>query len=461
MSLLGALNTGARGLGVASAGIDVTAQNVTGANTPGFSRRTLRTTQLDPVASKGLWIGQGAMASSVVRSTDRLLGVRLIDAAGAEASTSTLSDTLSVAESYFDGSTATGLSEAIDKLFDALGTASADPSDASQRRSVVYAAEVFSGTANRVATGLSQSLTNIEESLGANLDEVNAALEEIAALNARIGHAGADVGPADLLDRRDQLILDLATRVGATAQLHADGQAEVYVAGHAVVSGGDWREMSTGTNAAGESTITVAMDDGDFDITKGVGGAVGGLTEARERISGWADDLDALAFTFATAMNTQHAAGFDQSGAAGTDLFTLPTSAAGAAAAIAVTAAISDDPSLLALAGSASALAGDGENLAAMLDIENDDSLFSTGTIGAASSAITASVGSAVAAAESDAETQSAIVGDLETLRESVSGVDTDEEATHMLEYQSAYRAAAKVISACDELLRTLLQIGG
>jgi flagellar hook-associated protein 1 FlgK len=96
-----------------------------------------------------------------------------------------------------------------------------------------------------------------------------------------------------------------------------------------------------------------------------------------------------------------------------------------------------------------------------MLAIEDDSTLFTAGTARAAASAIVADVGTAVAAAETDAEAQGALLSDLSTLRESISGVNTDEEATHLLEYQAAYRASAKVLSAADELLRTLLQIGG
>jgi flagellar hook-associated protein 1 FlgK len=51
------------------------------------------------------------------------------------------------------------------------------------------------------------------------------------------------------------------------------------------------------------------------------------------------------------------------------------------------------------------------------------------------------------------------MVSDLTTLRESVSGVDTDEEAVNLLQYQAAYRAAARVVSAADELLQQLLQL--
>ena len=462
MSLLGTLQSGQRGLAVASSGIDVTAANVTGASQPGFSRRRSVSSQLAPIQQHGLWLGQGANPSAVLRSTDRLLGVRLIDATGAKASADTLAQNLRVVETYFDATNTTGLAESLDKVFDALGAATADPSDASLRRGAVHACEVFATTTSRIASGLADTRESLDQQLSTSLDEVNTSLAEIAALNERIGKSGAEAGPADLLDRRDQVILDLAGKVGATAELKADGQAVVYIGGHEIVAGGDWRALSVGTDAAGDTTLNVAMDNGSFNVTDVAGGKVGGLVQARAATSDWIDTLDQFAFTMANTFNTQHTAGFDKSGNPGGDLFSVTASATGAATGLSVTGAIRDDPTLLAFAGAATALPGDGDNLQSLLDIEDDTTLFAAGTNPRATiSDLTADVGSQVASAAGDVEAQTALVDDLTVLRDSVSGVDTDEEATHLLEYQSAYRAAAKVISAADELLRTLLQIAG
>ncbi len=461
MSLFGTLSVGARGLAVASAGIDVTAQNVTGAQTPGYSRRTLRVEQLPPVQQGALFVGQGAKAAGVTRAIDRLLGVRLVEAAGTSSEASTLSRQLSGVEGLFDATNTTGLGESLDLVFDALASATVDPSDPAQRGAAVYAMTTFASTVSRIAGGLADGLTGAEDELAAELDTVNATLAEVAQLNAAIGNLGAEEGPGDLLDRRDYLLTQLAEQVGATVQLKANGQAVVFVAGHGVVGRGDFRPLSLGTDAAGDPAVQVSMDDGTFDITSEVGGSVGGLVAARARIDGWATDLDTFAFTVANAFNTQHAAGFDSAGVAGLPLFDVGGTAPGSALGLAVNATIAADSSLLAFASAATALPGDSGNLEALLALEDDTTLFPVGTARAAASAIVSDVGTAVAAAGSDSTAQSALLSDLQILREGISGVNTDEEATHLLEYQAAYRASAKVLSAADELLRTLLQVGG
>ena len=55
-------------------------------------------------------------------------------------------------------------------------------------------------------------------------------------------------------------------------------------------------------------------------------------------------------------------------------------------------------------------------------------------------------------------EFNEAIVQTLNTTRDNISAVSLDEEMTNLIKYQHAYAAAAKLISAADEMLKTLLE---
>ena len=46
------------------------------------------------------------------------------------------------------------------------------------------------------------------------------------------------------------------------------------------------------------------------------------------------------------------------------------------------------------------------------------------------------------------------------SLRESVSGVNLDEELTRLLEFQRAFEASARLIATADELFQTVLNLG-
>jgi len=56
------------------------------------------------------------------------------------------------------------------------------------------------------------------------------------------------------------------------------------------------------------------------------------------------------------------------------------------------------------------------------------------------------------------AETSGTIAANLETDRTSVSGVNLDEEASKLLQYQQAYQASAKVIQVAQGIFDTLIQ---
>ncbi|OJF77568.1 MAG: flagellar hook-associated protein FlgK [Treponema sp. CETP13] len=59
--------------------------------------------------------------------------------------------------------------------------------------------------------------------------------------------------------------------------------------------------------------------------------------------------------------------------------------------------------------------------------------------------------------AQINLESQTAVMEDLTNLRDSISGVNMDEELADMLKFQHGYNAAAKFISVMDELLDTVI----
>jgi flagellar hook-associated protein 1 FlgK len=453
MGLMDAISTGRRGLAAASAGIDVTSQNISNVNTIGYSRRKVVQTTTDPVLRRGLFMGGGPAVNGIARATDRLLGVRLVAASGAASEAAAVHTALTNAEGHFDAGTT--LSDATDALFDSLSALTTDPSDTGGRRATVAAASTLAATVARIGNGLQGDLDDLDASMATRLEGVNARLGEVASLNKAIGRLGADLGPGDLLDRRDQLVRELGEEVGATVDFDADGQATVLVGGHAVVSGNEARTLRLDTSGA-TPELLVSAGSGALRVTSDAGGAIGGALSARATVEGWLADLDDFATTLATTVNAQHAAGFDRAGNPGGDVFTF--TAADPAASFAVSAALAD-PDALALAGAATASPGDGDNLVAFLALESS-SVFGGRTAASALAALSSQVGSDVSTAETDATTLDEQLADVDAMRDSLASVDTDEEAIKLIEFQTAYRAAARVLSVGDEMLRTLLAVG-
>ena len=62
-----------------------------------------------------------------------------------------------------------------------------------------------------------------------------------------------------------------------------------------------------------------------------------------------------------------------------------------------------------------------------------------------------------VSSAENDFERHSIRMDDMFELRSSISGVDLDQEAMKLMEYQASYEAAARVLTVSNQLLGELM----
>jgi flagellar hook-associated protein 1 FlgK len=72
-----------------------------------------------------------------------------------------------------------------------------------------------------------------------------------------------------------------------------------------------------------------------------------------------------------------------------------------------------------------------------------------------------ASIGVLSTTAQGQSQNEQVLVAQLQQQRQQVSGVSLDEEATHLIQYQHAYQAAARVISVMDSMLDTLINNTG
>lgn len=125
---------------------------------------------------------------------------------------------------------------------------------------------------------------------------------------------------------------------------------------------------------------------------------------------------------------------------------------------IAVREEIVNDPSLLA--SSASGSSGDNGVLLALLDLQDKD-LDSLGgqDFGDRYGEIVADVGFRVNSAESSLNSSMAVLDSLRNRRDSVSGVNVDEELVNMIRYEQSFQAASRYIAALDQLQDSLLAL--
>ncbi|MBI4617476.1 MAG: flagellar hook-associated protein FlgK [Planctomycetes bacterium] len=123
---------------------------------------------------------------------------------------------------------------------------------------------------------------------------------------------------------------------------------------------------------------------------------------------------------------------------------------------IGIRAAVEANVNLVAAARSN--LAGDGTNALALAQLsEQRVAAGGLRTLDESVNAILSSLGTQAAGARNLLENQNVLTANLLTQRESVSGVNLDEEGTALIKFQRAFQASARVVRVIDELLATLI----
>lgn len=465
MSLLSTIQSARSGLQSASTAIETTAHNVANVSTEGFHRRRVERGQHEQINRKGVHIGQGVFVNRVRRATDELLGVRMFEQMGISQKSKYTSKSLQQIESAFNEAESSGIAETLDEFFDALSRATADPSDSGLRASVVRKGEIFARAVNRTSDSLSNAMSDFESDMSEMMDNVNSIAKNLAQINTSINASGDSLGAGDMLDSRDNLVSQLAKEVGGQVDYAPNGTATVFVAGHAIVSGISHREMSLGTNSSGEPVIQMAVDSGNVVMTNNMLGKMGGLVQARNLVKDYLSTLDTFASDFADSVNTQHALGFDLTGSAGGSVFGYTTTSASpgqASSTLEFDSTLLDDPNGLAFSGSATGGVGNDDNLKSLVDIQAAN-LFNSGTTttGEFAADLIAEVGNDIAKFNGLSSAEGEHLSDLEGMMESLTGVNLDQEATDLIEFQAAYQAAAKVIRAANSLIDYMIETLG
>jgi flagellar hook-associated protein 1 FlgK len=108
----------------------------------------------------------------------------------------------------------------------------------------------------------------------------------------------------------------------------------------------------------------------------------------------------------------------------------------------------------------ANALSSSNGNANAMLALR-DAALANGHTATDAWSQALANVGVRVQSAQSAADISSGVATQTEESRSAQSGVNLDEEASRLIQYQQSYQAAAKVLQVAQSIFDTLLQAAG
>ncbi len=100
---------------------------------------------------------------------------------------------------------------------------------------------------------------------------------------------------------------------------------------------------------------------------------------------------------------------------------------------------------------------GDNRNLTVMAGLLDQGLIGGTTSINSAVNQLVTNIGIQTSQAQSGTTAQQAVLTDATNAQQSVSGVNLDEEAANLVQYQQAYQAAAEVIKVASNLFQSVL----
>jgi flagellar hook-associated protein 1 FlgK len=465
----GTLGIALTGLNAAQAGIRTTQHNISNVKTAGFRRQEVDYAALTPGFSGTAFYGTGVGVSTVrslysqFQDSQVLLDQTQLSRNESYAAQASQIDTLA-------GDANSGLTGAMEKFFNAAQTVASDPTSDAARQVMLSSGRNLASRFNTLATAFNDIRVDSNHEIAATVASINTYASQIATLSGNIARAEASTGqPAnDLRDQRDQLVAELNKLINVTPVQQGDGAFNLFVgSGQPLVVGTRAATMSSMPDATNPQYDVPALSlaggvTQPLDASMVTGGKLGGLMAVRTDVLQPAmQDLDRLAYEFATQFNSQHSAGFDKSGAAGgnffTDLSALPSPYTGAARMFAMDAAMTD-PSKIAASSSSAGSPGDNANALALAGLQTTASIGGS-TFAGFYAQLVARTATLASEADISVSAYESITSQARQAQQAISGVNLDEEATNLIRFQQAYQASAKAMQVASSLFDTLIGV--
>jgi flagellar hook-associated protein 1 FlgK len=481
------LGIGRSALSTSKKSMATTGHNIANANTEGYSRQRVIQKANHPVRDGNVMIGRGVDVSSVTRSHDELVQKKVYQATTDNKYAEERTNQLSQLESIFNEIHGDGMNKLINNFFNSFRELANQPENETLRSIVRDQAHIISDDFRRISEKVNELEDGINRKIDVALQDINALSESIAKLNVGISQLeieGRETG--DLRDQRDVAIEQLSQYFKVKTYSDDKNQFVVSAENVGAIVVGSTHQSFEGKYALGKDSDN--RDYPDYHIVikerprhnftyqfrKGI---LQGLVESRDTdLENLRKQVDSIAFQMIKGVNAIHRRGYiakqlplDQNGKpyndgsvakiTGIDFFQDVDEIKQAALKMRMNDLIKEDPKYIATALNPNS-PGDNRVALAITKLQHTKiASEGTATLEEEYLKTVGKVGVSAAKAKMGFEQSKGILAQMKSMRERISGVSIDEEATKMIQYQHAYQAAAKVISASQVMFDALLNM--
>jgi flagellar hook-associated protein 1 FlgK len=455
------INNALSGALAAQLSLSASSQNIANLQTKGYTRQGALLTAVGPDPSANS-AGNGVQVSALLRFSDSYKSHALWRAASELGQHSQSQPYLTQLERVLSDEDA-NLSGGIDKFFASLNAVAGDPGSTPLYQQVLTSAGLLAQRFNSLNNVFNAQLQSVRQQRSAIVDAANVEIATIAALNTRIGQANASgTNASALIDARDLAIDSLASKMGLEVSDQPNGIRNISLkTGQALVIDGVAGKLSASGGIATAQVFSVEFASAKFGLdTVALGGQLGGLSSyEKDRLLPLQQGVADIAKQLADKVNAQLSAGYTSAGTTpGKPLFVFtPGSNADM---LQITAGFQAGD----LAFSGDGTPGDTGNLQMLVAIKGQSINVTTlgdVLLGDADTQLVGKLGV-------DSQQNKASLTTAETVRshaygdwQATSGVNQDEEAVNLVEFQNMYQANMKVMSVANALFDATLAMMG
>lgn len=327
----GIFGIGITGLQAAQSGLLTAGHNIANATTPGYTRQQIIQTNAQPQLTGLGFIGTGANVVTVRRIFSEFLNAEMLTAGTQSTELDTYYAQIQQIDNLLADPTA-GLSPALQDFFGAVQNVASFPNVASSRQALLATAAALQSRLTMLDARMTEMREGVNHDLVTTTEAITTYAEQIADLNQRITVARNAAGgqpPNDLMDQRDQIVLELNQLVRTSTVVQDDGAYNIFIgSGQPLVAGSQSFPVEAMTNPLNPEAMTVgyrtpaglvALPESSL-----TGGHLGGMLAFRSQALDPAQNgLGRVAIALARTFNEQHRLGQDLNGLPGGDFFAV------------------------------------------------------------------------------------------------------------------------------------------
>jgi flagellar hook-associated protein 1 FlgK len=461
------MDMGRRGMMLSQTALNTTSHNISNKSTEGYSRQRVDVVT-NPAVDEGRYrSGTGARLGGINRINNPWLEKQLEQEGSQYSFLDSKANALTGLENVINEQNVEGINASISNFFNSFRDLANNPESAVPRTQVREAASSLVSVLKTAKQQIDAAAEGIGKSIEAGLEEVNGYGKEIAQLNEKILNVEISGGQAnDERDRRDLLVKKLSEKMNISyAEDPKTGMLNVTAGKTAVLVAGtsSTQIYATQSEFEGPRVMYNLSQGSSFDVTdQFVGGSLGAslsVAGANGEVGQLGQHLEDMAYNIASEVNKIHQEGFDRYNGQGVQFFDMNQKNGFSIANMSLNKEILKDVGLIAAASQANS-PGD-NNVALVLQNLQFQKVMGDGqyTFDNFYNSKVGEIGLVTKGTLTALESQKNTVDQLKNTRESISGVNLDEEASKMMEFQKSFEASARMIRVADEMFDTVLNL--